>query len=86
MCHDYKTPGRDTYAWETSVLEQRDNNIHIKKDVTEEEFVLLREGRDRQLDMPKLLLPAIQVNIRAGSFPDAEDNGVRYLKIPIDAI
>jgi glyoxylase-like metal-dependent hydrolase (beta-lactamase superfamily II) len=86
MCHDYKAPGRDAYAWETSVLEQRDNNIHIKKDVTEEEFVLLREGRDRQLDMPKLLLPAIQVNIRAGSFPDAEDNGVRYLKIPINTV
>ena len=86
MCHDYKAPGRDVYAWETSVLEQRDSNIHINKNVTEQEFVALREGRDSQLGMPKLLLPAIQVNVRAGQLPEAEDNGIRYLKIPLDAV
>jgi glyoxylase-like metal-dependent hydrolase (beta-lactamase superfamily II) len=86
MCHDYKAPGRDVYAWETSVAEQRESNIHINDQVTEAEFVSMREGRDSQLGMPKLLLPSIQVNIRAGQLPDAEDNGIRYLKIPIDAV
>jgi glyoxylase-like metal-dependent hydrolase (beta-lactamase superfamily II) len=86
MCHDYKAPGRDDYAWETSVTEQRDNNVHINSNVTEVAFVALREGRDRQLTMPKLLLPSIQVNVRAGALPDAEDNGIRYLKIPLDAV
>ena len=86
MCHDYKAPGRDDYAWETSVKAQRDNNIHINKTVSEAAFVALREGRDAQLGMPKLILPSIQVNVRAGQLPAAEDNGVRYLKIPLDAI
>ena len=86
MCHDYKAPGRDVYAWETSVLEQRNSNIHINKGVTEQEFVAVREGRDSQLGMPKLLLPSIQVNVRAGALPEAEDNGVRYLKIPLNAV
>jgi glyoxylase-like metal-dependent hydrolase (beta-lactamase superfamily II) len=84
MCHDYKAPGRDVFAWETSVEEQRENNVHINKDVSEADFVLMREGRDSQLGMPKLLLPSIQVNIRAGEMPTAEDNGIRYLKIPLD--
>jgi len=86
MCHDYKAPGRDDYAWETSVKEQRDRNIHINKAVSETAFVELREGRDAQLGVPKLILPSIQVNIRAGQFPDPEDNGVRYLKTPIDTL
>ena len=86
MCHDYKAPGRDEYAWETSVAEQRASNIHINDQVSAEEFVATREGRDSQLGMPKLLLPSIQVNIRAGQLPDAEDNGVQYLKIPLDAV
>ena len=86
MCHDYKAPGRDVYAWETSVVAQRDGNIHINKSISEEEFVALREGRDSQLGMPKLLLPAIQVNMRGGKLPDPEDNGIRYLKIPLDAV
>jgi glyoxylase-like metal-dependent hydrolase (beta-lactamase superfamily II) len=86
MCHDYKAPGRDVYAWETSVTEQRDNNIHINKNVTEEAFIELREGRDKQLGMPRLLLPSIQVNVRAGALPDAESNGIRYLKIPLNAV
>ena len=86
MCHDYKAPGRDFFAWETSIREQRDSNIHIDKDVSEDEFVALREGRDSELGMPKLLFPSIQVNIRAGSLPDAESNGIRYLRIPLDAV
>jgi len=86
MCHDYKAPGRDEFAWETTVAAQRDNNIHINKGVSEEAFVRTREGRDRQLGMPKLLLPAIQVNIRAGRLPDPENNNIRYLKIPINAV
>ncbi len=86
MCHDYKAPGRDVYAWETSVKEQRDQNIHINKTISETAFVELREGRDAQLGMPKLILPSIQINIRAGQFPDAEDNGIRYLKTPLDTL
>lgn len=83
MCHDYKAPGRDTYAWETTVKEQRENNVHLKGGVTEEEFVAMRTARDATLSAPRLLLPSIQVNIRAGRFPPAEDNGVRYLTIPV---
>jgi glyoxylase-like metal-dependent hydrolase (beta-lactamase superfamily II) len=86
MCHDYKAPGREVYAWETSVAEQRESNMHINDQVSEADFVAMREGRDSELGMPKLLLPSIQVNIRAGQMPDAEDNGIRYLKIPINAV
>jgi glyoxylase-like metal-dependent hydrolase (beta-lactamase superfamily II) len=86
MCHDYKAPGRDVFGWETSVEEQREQNIHINKNVSEADFVSMREGRDSQLGMPKLLLPSIQVNIRAGEMPTAEDNGIRYLKIPLDTV
>lgn len=86
MCHDYKAPGRDVYAWETSVRDQKNGNIHINRQVDEAEFVALREGRDSQLGMPKLLLPSIQVNIRAGHLPPAEENGIQYLKIPLDAV
>jgi glyoxylase-like metal-dependent hydrolase (beta-lactamase superfamily II) len=83
MCHDYKAPGRDTYVWETTVAEQREKNVHVKEGVTEEEFVAMREARDAKLSAPRLLLPSIQVNIRAGKFPPAEANGVRYLTIPV---
>lgn len=86
MCHDYKAPGRDVFAWETTVARQRDENIHINKNVSEQEFIAMREGRDKELGMPNLLLPSIQVNVRAGQFPDPEDNDVRYLKIPLDAV
>ena len=86
MCHDYKAPGRDTYAWETSVAEQLESNIHINRAVSEDEFVKMREGRDKELGMPKLILPAIQVNVRAGEFPAPENNDIRYLKIPLDAV
>jgi glyoxylase-like metal-dependent hydrolase (beta-lactamase superfamily II) len=83
MCHDYKAPGRDSYAWETTVKEQRENNVHVKEGVTEEAFVAMRTARDAKLAAPRLLLPSIQVNIRAGRFPPAEDNGVHYLTIPV---
>jgi glyoxylase-like metal-dependent hydrolase (beta-lactamase superfamily II) len=83
MCHDYKAPGRDQYAWETTVGEQRKNNVHLKNGVTEEEFVAMRSKRDATLSAPRLLLPSIQVNIRAGKFPPKEANGVRYLLIPV---
>ncbi|MGI9247830.1 MAG: MBL fold metallo-hydrolase, partial [Woeseiaceae bacterium] len=86
MCHDYKAPGRDVYAWETTVAAQRDGNIHINKDVSRDEFIATREGRDSQLGMPKLLLPAIQINVRAGQLPEPENNDIRYLKIPLDAV
>ena len=83
MCHDYKAPGRDAYAWETTVQEQRDKNVHVGGGKTEDEFVAMRTSRDATLSAPTLLLPSIQVNIRAGAFPPAEDNGVRYLRIPV---
>ena len=86
VCHDYKAPGRDVYAWEATVARQRDENIHINKTVSEQQFVSMREGRDSELGMPKLLLPSVQVNVRAGQLPDPEDNDVRYLKIPLDAV
>lgn len=86
LCHDYKPPGRDEYAWETTVAEQRANNVHIHADVTEQEFVDFRGKRDKQLAMPMLILPSIQVNIRAGEMPPADDNGVAYLKIPVNAL
>jgi glyoxylase-like metal-dependent hydrolase (beta-lactamase superfamily II) len=83
MCHDYKTPGRDHYAWETTVAEQRARNVHIRDGITEDEFVLARHDRDKSLAPPALLFPSLQVNIRAGHFPPAEDNGTVYLKIPV---
>ncbi len=88
LCHDYKAPGRDHYAWETTVADQRAANVHVGASASgagEDGFVLLRETRDATLAAPVLLLPSIQVNIRAGRFPEAEDNGVRYLKIPVRA-
>ncbi len=83
MCHDYKAPGRDTYAWETTVEEERTRNVHVHEGVSEAEYVAMRQKRDAGLDAPLLLLPSIQVNIRAGHFPEAEENGVRYLKVPL---
>ncbi|MCX7367883.1 MAG: MBL fold metallo-hydrolase [Alphaproteobacteria bacterium] len=85
MCHDYKAPGREDYAWQSTVAEQRAHNPHVKDGVTEDEFVAFRQTRDAKLAAPTLLLPSIQVNIRAGRFPEAESNGVRYLKIPVKA-
>jgi glyoxylase-like metal-dependent hydrolase (beta-lactamase superfamily II) len=85
MCHDYKAPGRDEYAWETTVRAERETSVHVKDGVGEEAFVALRQARDQGLAAPRLLLPSIQVNIRAGRFPPAESNGVRYLIIPVKA-
>ena len=81
MCHDYKAPGRDTYAWETTVQAQREQNVHLKDGVTEDAYVAMREARDATLSAPALLMPSIQVNIRAGRFPPAEANGVHYLSL-----
>ena len=86
MCHDYKAPGRDDYAWETTVAEQRRASVHVKDGITEDEFVEMRESRDENLAVPRLLLPSVQVNIRAGRFPEATDNGVTYLRIPIKPV
>jgi glyoxylase-like metal-dependent hydrolase (beta-lactamase superfamily II) len=82
MCHDYKAPGRDHFAWEATVAAEREN-VHLKGDVGEDAFVAFRNARDAKLSTPTLLLPSIQVNIRAGHFPTAEANGVRYLKVPV---
>lgn len=86
LCHDYKAPGRDTYKWETTVAEQRASNVHVRDGVTEDEFVAMREARDKTLSMPKLIIPSIQVNMRAGDLPEPEDNGVRYLKVPLNKL
>ncbi len=86
MCHDYKAPGRDEYAWETTVGEEKAKNIHVGGGKTEDEFVKMRTERDAQLAMPVLILPSVQTNMRAGELPPPEDNGVRYMKIPIDAL
>jgi glyoxylase-like metal-dependent hydrolase (beta-lactamase superfamily II) len=83
MCHDYKAPGRDQYAWETTVGEERARNVHVHEGISESDFVAMRTKRDSTLAAPLLLLPSIQVNIRAGHFPPAETDGVHYLKVPI---
>ncbi|HEU4956979.1 MAG TPA: MBL fold metallo-hydrolase [Sphingomicrobium sp.] len=83
MCHDYKAPGRDHFAWETTVGEELRGNRHVHEGVEEEEFVTMREERDRTLCTPRLLIPSIQVNMRAGRFPPADEHGVRYLRVPV---
>ena len=86
MCHDYKAPGRSEYAWETTVGAQRDHNVHVKDGTSEDEFVAMREARDSTLAMPQLLMPSVQVNMRAGHLPEPEDNGVSYIKIPVNRL
>jgi glyoxylase-like metal-dependent hydrolase (beta-lactamase superfamily II) len=86
LCHDYKAPGRDDFCCESTVAEQRAHNLHAREGIGEDEFVAMRQARDASLDMPTLILPAVQVNMRAGQLPPAEDNGVRYLKIPLDRL
>ena len=86
MCHDYKAPGRDTYAWRTTVGAEREQNPQVRDGIGEDAFVALREARDRTLGTPKLLIPSIQVNMRAGHLPPPEDNGVSYLKVPLNVI
>ena len=86
LCHDYKAPGREDFAWETTILAERTANVHIHEGVTEDQFAAMRTERDATLSMPKLILPALQVNIRGGHLPPAEDNGVHYLKLPLDVL
>lgn len=86
LCHDYKAPGRDDYAWETTVRQQREGNVHVRDGVSEDEFVEMRNTRDATLPMPNLIMPSVQVNIRGGRMPEPEDNGVSYIKIPVNAV
>jgi glyoxylase-like metal-dependent hydrolase (beta-lactamase superfamily II) len=86
MCHDYLPAGRTQYVWETTVDAERKSNVHAHDGVSEDEFVAMREARDKTLGMPKLILPSVQVNMRAGHMPPADDNGMTYLKIPVNAL
>jgi glyoxylase-like metal-dependent hydrolase (beta-lactamase superfamily II) len=86
MCHDYKAPGRDDYRFETTVAEERAHNVHVHEGISEADFVAMRSARDATLGMPTLILPSVQVNMRGGQLPPAEDNGTRYLKIPLDLL
>ncbi|WP_376987454.1 MBL fold metallo-hydrolase [Bosea sp. R86505] len=85
MCHDYGPNGRDI-RWETTVAEQREHNIHVRDGITEDEFVRTREARDRTLDMPKLIIPSLQVNMKAGELPAPDASGKRFLKVPLDVL
>jgi len=84
MCHDYQPGGREV-RYVSSVGEERTSNVHVRNGITEEEFVAMRSKRDASLDMPTLILPSVQINMRAGHFPEPEENGIRYLKIPLNA-
>jgi len=86
MCHDYLPKGRTEYVWETTVAAEREGNVHAHDGITEDEFVAMREARDATLDMPRLILPSVQVNMRAGHLPPPDDNGVIYLKLPVNAV
>jgi len=86
MCHDYLPAGRTEFRWETTVAAERAGNIHAHDGVTEDDFVQMREARDKTLDMPRLILPSVQVNMRAGHLPPPEDNGIAYLKIPLNVL
>jgi len=85
VCHDYP-PTERAAAWETTVAEQRARNIHVRDGITEAQFVAMRTARDATLEVPTLILPSIQVNVRAGQLPPPDDNGVSYLKIPLNAL
>ncbi|MFV0296931.1 MAG: MBL fold metallo-hydrolase, partial [Hyphomicrobiaceae bacterium] len=85
MCHDYQPGGREI-LYETTVAEERANNIHVRDGMSEDDFVNLREARDKTLGMPRLIIPSIQVNIRAGQLPEPESNGTRFLKVPLDSL
>ena len=85
MCHDYQPGGREV-SFSSTVAEEREHNVHVRNGISEEEFVAMRHARDATLGMPALILPSVQVNMRAGEFPKAESNGVRYLKIPLNAV
>lgn len=86
LCHDYKAPGRDSFAWETTVGAEREHNIHVHDGVSEEDFVAMRTKRDATLGLPNLIMPSVQVNIRGGHMPEPEDNGVSYIKIPVNRL
>ncbi|WJM95291.1 MBL fold metallo-hydrolase [Pseudomonas defluvii] len=86
MCHDYKAPGREEYLYETNIGAERSGNVHIHEGISEEQFVAMRQARDATLGMPTLILPSVQINMRAGELPPAEANGSRYLKIPLDVL
>ena len=86
MCHDYLPKGRTEYVWETTVAAEREGNIHAHDGITEDEFVAMREARDATLDMARLILPSVQVNMRAGHLPPPDENGITYLKIPVNAV
>jgi len=86
LCHDYKAPGRDAFFWQTTVADERARNIHVRDGVTEAAYVAMRTERDKRLDMPLLILPSIQVNMRAGHFPPPDANGVAYLKLPLNLL
>lgn len=86
LCHDYKAPNRDEYVWETTILAERTGNVHFHEGVGEDDFVDMRTQRDATLAMPKLILPSIQINMRGGRLPQPEDNGVSYLKLPLNSL
>ncbi len=86
LCHDYKAPDRDYFKWETTVDDQRSSNVHVHDGVGEAEFVKMRTERDVSLGLPKLIIPSVQINMRAGYLPPAESNGIRYLKTPLDTL
>ena len=86
MCHDYKPPGRDSYLWHSTVGEQRKHNVHVHDGIAEEQFVATRVARDKTLAAPVLLLPSVQVNIRAGQMPPKDPNGQVYLRLPVDRL
>ena len=86
VCHDYKAPGRDSFAWETTVGAQKSANVHIGQGRSRDDFVALRQARDATLAMPRLIIPALQINMRAGHMPEAEDNGTVYLKVPLNGL
>lgn len=86
LCHDYKAPDRTQFVWETTIGAQRTANVHVHDGVSEDDFVAMREARDATLGMPRLILPSIQVNMRAGHLPEPDSNGVRYLKLPVDLL
>jgi len=86
LCHDYKAPNRDHFVWETTIGAERVGNVHVRDGVSEDEFVAMRTQRDATLDMPRLILPSIQVNMRGGRFPEPEENGSSYLKLPLNKL
>lgn len=86
LCHDYKAPQRDRFVWETTIGAQKRANVHVHDGVNEDDFVDMRNKRDATLDLPTLILPSVQINVRGGHLPPAEENGVRYLKLPLDLL